>query len=328
MPQFYKTKRCPWFAVGRCRMDKDCNWAHSTEELRPSVDLTRTKLCDVQIKEGICRNPNCRYAHSRKELRATSDLFKTSLCIYWIKGSCAVGDACRYAHGIEELRAKPQKGEFIPLEVETLSGPIPKPSENKKDIVQFEGRNSVFHDNRLSHPYSAGSITTGPSSVNRSGFESDEKLNESIPPFVANLFDFDCNKAYQKNQNSLTGIDKYQIQKNRYTPVNVLDNPFIWGNRQAEQRYINQNQQEYPFSANSIFNCQNLNNQNQFYLNTPEMVMNNRMYYNEEIGRNFEVNPMPKSSYSEGLEEFYSYTPSTASSIKEKTNLHNLEISL
>ncbi|KAH8584454.1 3CCCH domain containing [Cryptosporidium sp. chipmunk genotype I] len=328
MAQFYKTKKCPWFAVGRCRMDKECNWAHSIDELRPSVDLTRTKLCDVQLKEGICRNPECRYAHSRKELRATSDLFKTSLCVYWIKGSCIVGDSCRYAHGIEELRSKPQKGEFIPLDVETLPVPVQNITNQKHDLpVNFDRKNAL-NDNRLYHPYSAVSTTSSLSSINKFGSENIERSFEAIPSIVASIFNTDNNRVGQPltEKNSWPG-ETFHLST-QFTPLSLLDIPLVWRDKSFGQK------NNFSNLSGSICNIGTENQHNQF--NNQSRLndvifhrnqINNKRHHNNEFDGRVESVQMIKRSYPESIEEMYSYTPSTASSIRDKINLHNLEVS-
>eukprot|EP00921_Rhytidocystis_pertsovi_P014239 GHVQ01023158.1.p1 GENE.GHVQ01023158.1~~GHVQ01023158.1.p1 ORF type:complete len:553 (+),score=54.65 GHVQ01023158.1:449-2107(+) len=106
--------RCPWYGQGRCRMADKCNWSHDRTEIRPSVDLARTKLCAEFVKGVKCSQSDCRYAHSYLELRATSDVFKTILCVYWSKGHCVAGSNCRYAHGEPELRRRPSTSSTLP----------------------------------------------------------------------------------------------------------------------------------------------------------------------------------------------------------------------
>ncbi|KAF7457772.1 zinc finger (CCCH type) motif-containing protein [Cryptosporidium felis] len=323
MPQFYKTKKCPWFAVGRCRMDKDCNWAHSIDELRPSVDLTRTKLCDIQLREGMCRNPQCRYAHSRKELRATSDLFKTSLCVYWVKGSCAIGESCRYAHGLEELRSRPQKGEFIPLDVETLPAPIQRNFDN--DLQVNFGR-SIFHEDRLYRPYNAISTTANFSSGNNYGYGTVEGVYEPISSFVANLFSNEDNANQQFYEECSWPTDRYQLT-NQFTPLSLLDIPLVW----REKSYGHNN--FYEPLCNASFESDNVSQfQNKVFIDNQVMgiqrnQMNNKRHHNNDFERHMEPEQMSKRSYPECIEEMYSYTPSTASSIREKISLQNLEVS-
>ncbi|OII73027.1 zinc-finger domain-containing protein [Cryptosporidium ubiquitum] len=329
MPQFYKTKKCPWFAVGRCRMDKDCNWAHSIDELRPSVDLTRTKLCDTQLREGICRNPQCRYAHSRKELRATSDLFKTSLCVYWIKGSCVVGDSCRYAHGIEELRSKPQKGEFVPLDVETLPVPIQKITGQKHDLpINFDGRNN-FSDNKLYHPYSAISTTSSLGSINKFGSENIDKSLEPMPSFVTSLFNVDNNRIGQPLSERNTWQAETIHLSNQFTPLNLLDIPLAWREKSSGHQNNNLSNLHEPLCSIGSNNQHFEQFINQSHMN--DMIFNrnqmsNKRQHNNEFDGKLDSVQTTKRSYPGSIEEMYSYTPSTASSIRDKISLHNLEV--
>lgn len=126
MSQFYKTKLCPWYRVGRCRMGAHCNWSHAVQDVRPAVDLARTKLCAKVAMGGACRQPLCRYAHSYSELRATSDVYKTILCVYHDKGYCVAGESCRYAHGEQELRERPPPSVNLPAPIPIL------PSSSRK----------------------------------------------------------------------------------------------------------------------------------------------------------------------------------------------------
>lgn len=147
---FFKTKLCPWYPEGRCRMGSRCNWAHELKELRPSVDLTRTKLCDELLKHGVCRKPWCRFAHSRNDLRATTNVYKTSLCVFWLKGGCAAAETCRYAHGKSDLRlalrtkvtGDPPVPEMVSLEsastkIETSSDVSTTAETTQNDFIEF-----------------------------------------------------------------------------------------------------------------------------------------------------------------------------------------------
>ncbi|KAJ1609915.1 3CCCH domain-containing protein [Cryptosporidium canis] len=320
MPQFYKTKKCPWFAVGRCRMDKDCNWAHSIEELRPSVDLTRTKLCDKQLKEGICKNPLCRYAHSRKELRATSDLFKTSLCVYWIKGSCAIGDSCRYAHGIEELRSKPQKGEFVPLDVETLPIQIQNFSGQHDFQISLDGRN-ILYENRLYHPY-AISTTSSFGSINQFGSGSIDRPFEPAP-LAKNVYNVDQMKINQPSVDRNSWPNGSISLSNKFTPLSLLDIPFVWMDDPSGQNGTG-NLSE-PFCGSENQNVRQFGHPNYNDMVFHKIQTNNKRHHTNELYRRIEPTYVTKRSYPESIEEMYSFTPSTASSIRDKINL-NLEV--
>ncbi|KAF8822172.1 zinc finger (CCCH type) motif-containing protein [Cardiosporidium cionae] len=123
---FYKTKICPWFRKGVCRWGVHCNYAHSEDEQRGAVDLTKTALCPHIEKQGHCGSTHCRYAHTHEELRATTDVYKTSMCSYYLRDRyCPMGKKCRYAHGVQELRQKPS------LEANPFSTALLSQSERK-----------------------------------------------------------------------------------------------------------------------------------------------------------------------------------------------------
>ena len=53
----------------RCVMGDDCNFAHSSKELRVA-DLTATQLCYAFSRSGRCsKGDTCTFAHGKKELR-------------------------------------------------------------------------------------------------------------------------------------------------------------------------------------------------------------------------------------------------------------------
>mmetsp|Transcript_2829 Transcript_2829/g.2777 ORF Transcript_2829/g.2777 Transcript_2829/m.2777 type:complete len:95 (-) Transcript_2829:6-290(-) len=62
-------------------------------------------MCQANL-EGRCpyRAEECQFAHSTEDLKATPGLFKTVLCSWWQKGKCDMGDKCRFAHGEQELQ--------------------------------------------------------------------------------------------------------------------------------------------------------------------------------------------------------------------------------
>jgi len=53
------------------------------------------------------KEEDCDFAHDEKDLRYTLDIYKTALCNNYNKGSCKLGDKCRFAHGESELKSKP-----------------------------------------------------------------------------------------------------------------------------------------------------------------------------------------------------------------------------
>lgn len=103
----WKTFLCREFPHGRCRFSiMDCSFAHGEDDLRPSPDMTRTSVCPIMLKRGVCTKPGCRYAHDSTELRQDDRILKTQLCKFFMsEGGCIVGKACRFAHGPHELCA-------------------------------------------------------------------------------------------------------------------------------------------------------------------------------------------------------------------------------
>lgn len=65
-----KTKLCSFFLKGKCKRTA-CAFAHSTEELVPSMDLSRTRMCPTVVHGGKCTDHSCKYAHAPSELRRT-----------------------------------------------------------------------------------------------------------------------------------------------------------------------------------------------------------------------------------------------------------------
>ncbi|CRG96397.1 zinc finger protein, putative [Plasmodium gallinaceum] len=157
--QYYRIKLCPFLKKGLCQKGDNCSYAHSTDKLRNSINLTKTKICELWLKNE-CENENCVYAHGELELRATPDYFKTKLCKYFDKeGKCPSGDKCRHAHGQEELRKRNYRRTELEkyalknkLNVKFLYNEI----KNKKDISEYisnkfnnqnENKNGLFSSN-------------------------------------------------------------------------------------------------------------------------------------------------------------------------------------
>eukprot|EP00434_Breviolum_minutum_P030542 symbB.v1.2.027011.t1/scaffold2631.1/size74421/6 len=60
---------CKYWSSKRCVMGDDCNFAHSSKELRVA-DLTATQLCYAFSRTGRCsKGDTCTFAHGQKELR-------------------------------------------------------------------------------------------------------------------------------------------------------------------------------------------------------------------------------------------------------------------
>uniref|UniRef100_A0A0G4FM21 C3H1-type domain-containing protein n=1 Tax=Chromera velia CCMP2878 TaxID=1169474 RepID=A0A0G4FM21_9ALVE len=79
-------------------------------ELKPPVNLTKTKLCKAWGAGACSRGAACDFAHGIDELRATPDYFKTTLCKFYNSngrgGGCPLGSKCRHAHGVHELQQR------------------------------------------------------------------------------------------------------------------------------------------------------------------------------------------------------------------------------
>lgn len=109
--QFFRTRLCPMLLTG-CDRGPDCSYAHDEADLRPSINLSKTKLCLNFARKAQCeRGGQCPFAHGSGELRATSGFYKTSLCKFYDSGGCPAGMNCRHAHGHQELRRQQRKYE-------------------------------------------------------------------------------------------------------------------------------------------------------------------------------------------------------------------------
>eukprot|EP00928_Gymnodinium_smaydae_P076534 TRINITY_DN5955_c0_g1_i1.p1 TRINITY_DN5955_c0_g1~~TRINITY_DN5955_c0_g1_i1.p1 ORF type:complete len:209 (-),score=32.04 TRINITY_DN5955_c0_g1_i1:343-885(-) len=59
---FLKTRACRYFGLGKCSRGAECTFAHEGE-LRPRLNLARTKMCPALLEKGACNNVLCDYAH-------------------------------------------------------------------------------------------------------------------------------------------------------------------------------------------------------------------------------------------------------------------------
>ncbi len=99
--KLFKSKVCRFYATGRCKYGHGCTFAHSANELRPSPDFRKTKLCS---RPG-CDDPTCTYAHGLGDVRwVTND----NMCVEWLlTGACTHSITCPFAHNtvhLDELR--------------------------------------------------------------------------------------------------------------------------------------------------------------------------------------------------------------------------------
>lgn len=69
---FQKTRLCKFYVRGRCSRGEACSFAHGKEQLQPSPDFYRTRMCMELVKKGAClQGSKCRFAHRPDELRPT-----------------------------------------------------------------------------------------------------------------------------------------------------------------------------------------------------------------------------------------------------------------
>mmetsp|Transcript_61754 Transcript_61754/g.177792 ORF Transcript_61754/g.177792 Transcript_61754/m.177792 type:complete len:339 (+) Transcript_61754:85-1101(+) len=69
-----KTQLCRFFGKGRCRLGKNCSYAHGKQQLRAKPNLWRTQFCKEFVETGLCRyGERCRFAHRPEEVRAFED---------------------------------------------------------------------------------------------------------------------------------------------------------------------------------------------------------------------------------------------------------------
>eukprot|EP00928_Gymnodinium_smaydae_P015443 TRINITY_DN15711_c0_g1_i1.p1 TRINITY_DN15711_c0_g1~~TRINITY_DN15711_c0_g1_i1.p1 ORF type:complete len:241 (+),score=20.42 TRINITY_DN15711_c0_g1_i1:94-816(+) len=67
---YVMTKMCMFHAVGRCKRGSACKFAHQEEDLRPQLDLSKTRPCKYFLSGSNCANGRaCRFAHGSFELR-------------------------------------------------------------------------------------------------------------------------------------------------------------------------------------------------------------------------------------------------------------------
>ncbi|CAL1141597.1 unnamed protein product [Cladocopium goreaui] len=65
------TQMCKYWHSKRCHMGNECNFAHSSEELRSAPPLLKTKLCFQFTSRGQClKGAACNFAHGKEELQS------------------------------------------------------------------------------------------------------------------------------------------------------------------------------------------------------------------------------------------------------------------
>jgi len=78
--------------------------ARSRKSSELAVHFRKTQICRFFPQ---CRNgASCSFAHSEEELRPTPNFTKTRMCAGWADGRCALDPSqCKFAHGPDELRS-------------------------------------------------------------------------------------------------------------------------------------------------------------------------------------------------------------------------------
>jgi len=147
--QFFKTKICPRFTTGACRMGDGCYFAHDETELKKHPDLRKTKLCESWQRSGNCeKEKECLFAHGERQLRVTSKYWKTELCKYWKSGTCNAGSECRHAHGSHELRMKKK------IQFRIANMHLGKTKAIEIFMDEWSGQRSESNEDQFfSHPY-------------------------------------------------------------------------------------------------------------------------------------------------------------------------------
>ncbi len=66
---YTKTKMCKFELFGVCRYGKDCNYAHSPDEIKRLPDFERTSFCKIFLKDGKCYyNETCPHPRTWEHL--------------------------------------------------------------------------------------------------------------------------------------------------------------------------------------------------------------------------------------------------------------------
>jgi len=71
----HKTQLCKFNSIGECNRGNKCGFAHTAADLHPVPDLSRTKMCPILSKAGICDDSNCRYAHETGQRRKKGSVY-------------------------------------------------------------------------------------------------------------------------------------------------------------------------------------------------------------------------------------------------------------
>lgn len=121
--QFWRTRMCKSMVeCGHCDQGDRCGYAHSEEELLPSVNLEKTSMCPVMRAGQVCGDAECRYGHSREDLVTYKQFLKTKACRFLPRGKCQMGEECAFSHDITKRRRKKKKSKSLVAPVRELDG--------------------------------------------------------------------------------------------------------------------------------------------------------------------------------------------------------------
>eukprot|EP00928_Gymnodinium_smaydae_P040232 TRINITY_DN27312_c0_g1_i1.p1 TRINITY_DN27312_c0_g1~~TRINITY_DN27312_c0_g1_i1.p1 ORF type:complete len:441 (-),score=57.24 TRINITY_DN27312_c0_g1_i1:84-1406(-) len=120
-----KTKMCKFHLAGRCSRGRACTFAHDELELRPQLNLFRTRPCAAFMRRGSCNEgESCRFAHGKQELRQPAPL----------NGTGRRHNEAR--HSTATSSRQPQQVESISQDLlQALSNPTQNPLPGNAQVV-------------------------------------------------------------------------------------------------------------------------------------------------------------------------------------------------
>jgi len=106
---YHRTRMCYNFLKGRCNKGRECNFAHTQDELRHPGEARHEVQSNLQLKLQSEKGGGMR----RGDFSGDDMYYKTQLCPYLLQNKCNYGRNCYFAHGTEELRPAP--GRMMPM---------------------------------------------------------------------------------------------------------------------------------------------------------------------------------------------------------------------
>lgn len=141
--QFRKTRMCPFFIKGFCRLGSGCSYARELASIYTSTSLT----CFI----------NC--LDDKVELKGAPDLYKTKLCNEWQKGNCK-DSTCRCVFKIETSFCP----SFLPLSFRFAHGRQELRSTNVSHVwllIHLNCFMQLLYKTRLCHFWATGFCNKG-----------------------------------------------------------------------------------------------------------------------------------------------------------------------